>query len=150
MFLRVPIWKTSSSLIFFFVFFWNFPASNAQFEITGWTINANRELILQVPPASDHYYILLRGSTPTTINQPIDMNASESASVELIDRLPFPAMTFYQVEKVADAESRDSDQDGMPDTYELSYRPALDPLFAEDASIDADGDGSSNLQEYLA
>ncbi len=40
----------------------------------------------------------------------------------------------------------DADQDGMPDTWEMTYR--LDPFF-DDADEDADGDGHANLNEYL-
>jgi hypothetical protein len=41
----------------------------------------------------------------------------------------------------------DDDNDGMPDTYELAN--SLDPFDPADAVLDADGDGVSNLQEYL-
>jgi len=42
----------------------------------------------------------------------------------------------------------DSDNDGMPDSWETAYN--LDPHNASDALLDADGDGMSNLQEFLA
>ena len=42
----------------------------------------------------------------------------------------------------------DDDGDGMPDNFELIYQ--LNPLSATDASEDADGDGISNLDEFLA
>jgi hypothetical protein len=42
----------------------------------------------------------------------------------------------------------DSDNDGIPDTWEIQY--GLDPLDDSDASGDLDGDGVSNLDEYLA
>lgn len=41
----------------------------------------------------------------------------------------------------------DSDGDGMPDGWEVLY--ALDPNSSADAGLDADGDGVSNLDEYL-
>ncbi len=43
---------------------------------------------------------------------------------------------------------RDSDNDGMPDTWEQEYN--LDPMSGSDASEDADKDGYSNLEEYEA
>ena len=41
----------------------------------------------------------------------------------------------------------DDDNDGMPDQFEIDN--SLDPLNALDAAEDADGDGVSNLQEYI-
>ena len=41
----------------------------------------------------------------------------------------------------------DDDNDGMPDLWEQSY--ALDPFDPSDAFVDSDGDGTSNLDEYL-
>jgi subtilisin family serine protease len=40
----------------------------------------------------------------------------------------------------------DDDNDGMPDTYEISM--GFNPLNPSDASADADGDGYSNVAEY--
>jgi hypothetical protein len=41
----------------------------------------------------------------------------------------------------------DRDQDGLPDAWELHF--GLDPELPLDAHWDADGDGVSNLQEFL-
>ena len=35
----------------------------------------------------------------------------------------------------------------MPDVWEEQYAPGLDPL-VNDAALDADGDGFTNLEEY--
>jgi len=40
----------------------------------------------------------------------------------------------------------DDDNDGMPDTWETEN--GLNPLDATDASLDPDGDGLTNLEEY--
>ena len=42
----------------------------------------------------------------------------------------------------------DDDNDGMPDSFETAN--GLNPLYDGDASLDADGDGISNLEEYVA
>ncbi|WP_187263953.1 pectate lyase family protein [Pontibacter beigongshangensis] len=41
----------------------------------------------------------------------------------------------------------DSDGDGMPDQWEIKYK--LDPKNPKDGAMDTDGDGYTNLEEYL-
>lgn len=41
----------------------------------------------------------------------------------------------------------DSDHDGMPDSWELSL--GLNPWLADDAAMDHDFDGYTNVEEYL-
>ncbi|TXK50269.1 polysaccharide lyase [Pontibacter qinzhouensis] len=41
----------------------------------------------------------------------------------------------------------DSDGDGMPDDWEIKYK--LDPKNPKDGAIDSDGDGYTNVEEYL-
>ncbi|MFA0809556.1 dockerin type I repeat-containing protein [Microbulbifer epialgicus] len=44
------------------------------------------------------------------------------------------------------ANSGDADNDCMPDAFELAHK--LNPNSAADASLDSDGDGMSNLEEF--
>ncbi len=44
----------------------------------------------------------------------------------------------------------DTDGDGMPDSWENQYPLAMDPNDPTDVGEDYDGDGMTNLQEYLA
>lgn len=46
------------------------------------------------------------------------------------------------------ADLADNDHDGMHNSWESFY--GLDPNYAGDAALDKDGDGASNLSEYLA
>jgi hypothetical protein len=41
----------------------------------------------------------------------------------------------------------DSDHDGMPDAWETEHN--LNPAEAGDGALDADGDGYTNVEEYL-
>jgi DNA-binding beta-propeller fold protein YncE len=49
---------------------------------------------------------------------------------------------------IGNNQDTDDDNDKMPDTWEIQY--GLDPLDESDASGDLDGDGISNVDEYLA
>lgn len=49
-------------------------------------------------------------------------------------------------EKISDPLIKDSDGDGMPDDWELEY--GLDPLNPDDAVLDYNDDGLSNIEEY--
>jgi hypothetical protein len=62
------------------------------------------------------------------------------------DMCPFRNCGAQQPEALK-AKIKDSDFDGMPDEWELKY--GLNPN-ADDAFQDADGDGFTNLEEYLA
>ena len=46
-----------------------------------------------------------------------------------------------------DSADLDDDADGMPDTWEQLY--AFDPRDSSDGEIDSDGDGASNVAEYI-
>ena len=47
-----------------------------------------------------------------------------------------------------DMNNADTDNDGLPDGWEVAY--GLNPLSASDSSADPDGDGLTNTQEYAA
>lgn len=49
-------------------------------------------------------------------------------------------------DNIPDVTDPDDDNDGLPDSFEVTY--GFDPLDAADASLDGDGDGLSNLQEF--
>lgn len=56
-------------------------------------------------------------------------------------------LTVSQFEAGAAKDLRDSDDDGIINSWEMLY--GLNPNDAEDASLDNDADGYSNLDEYL-
>jgi hypothetical protein len=49
---------------------------------------------------------------------------------------------------IPDITDNDDDNDQIPDMYERDN--GLDPLFAGDAQLDPDGNGTTNLDDYLA
>jgi hypothetical protein len=56
--------------------------------------------------------------------------------------------TATQTWTVQIVDPNDLDGDGMPNTWETTYN--LDPNDPADATLDADGDGTNNLSEYIA
>ena len=54
----------------------------------------------------------------------------------------------HRLDLLVSLPQSDSDGDGMPDWWE--EQNGLNPLFADDASDDADGDGLNNRDEFLA
>jgi uncharacterized secreted protein with C-terminal beta-propeller domain len=72
---------------------------------------------------------------------------SYSATIEIAsndsDQNPYIIEVYGQA---VDQSGIDSDQDGLPDLWEVRF--GLDPYDAGDAESDADQDGKSNLDEY--
>lgn len=69
---------------------------------------------------------------------------------DLIDSCPAvanPEQSDSDGDRIGDACDLDNDNDGIPDTAETEA--GLNPLDSTDALLDADGDGFSNLNEYL-
>ena len=55
--------------------------------------------------------------------------------------------SFQQVGVICDDLPIDTDGDGMPNTWEITY--GLDETSAHDAELDGDSDALTNLQEFL-
>ena len=69
-----------------------------------------------------------------------------NASGRIIDT-PKQVNAFSNAQDYSITQRRDSDGDGMADTWELTH--GLNALDSSDGTRDADGDGWTNLEEYL-
>jgi len=88
------------------------------------------------------------GTDPFVINEGLDLD--NDSIINTRDNCP-AIENINQLDTDGDglgnACDPDDDNDGMPDSYEITYN--LDPLNAGDALLDSDNDGIINLQEYL-
>lgn len=81
--------------------------------------------------------VLIPTGVPGTFRTGVALSALKGAALFRIVALSF-------------GEPGDQDGDGMDDVYEALRSHVLDPLDPSDARRDADGDGDSNLTEYLS
>ena len=97
---------------------------------------------------TNSYYILYRGAVVTNIDTPVVMRLGIGSTTPLRDVSPQTNAGFYRVLAVPQSQPLDIDGDGIDDVFELQHPGCLDPFDPTDASVDCDGDGRSNLQEY--
>jgi hypothetical protein len=68
----------------------------------------------------------------------------QSGSGKIIDN---PSQVGGYLTIPAAGACADSDHDGMPNTWESAH--GFDPNYSADAYLDQDGDGYSNIEEFL-
>lgn len=127
-------------------------AAPAEARITSIRLATPSALLIEATLPAEHYAILeeqehvgapfraVRAVTPTvpgTFRTSVATVRTRAATV------------FRIVARPLDAPS-DLDADGMDDVYEARRSHVLDPLDPSDAARDSDGDGDSNLTEYLS
>jgi hypothetical protein len=123
-------------------------ARGQSFSITNWDVAPFGTRTVRFTTDASSYYILYRGSVVTNITQPISIALGVAGSLILQDTSSQTTAQFYRVARIPLTQPLDSDGDGMDDVFELTYAGCLNPLDPTDASVDCDGDGRSNLQEY--
>lgn len=77
-----------------------------------------------------------------------DINNTNRILGTMIDIGPYEYTYDNDNDSILDFDDPDDDNDGMPDTYEMQY--GLDPFNVNDASLDLDGDGQMNFEEFTA
>ncbi len=72
-------------------------------------------------------------------------SADQTGTYTVVFRADDGALQTYQSVDIVVTSAEDTDGDGMPDAWEMRYFGSL----AQDATTDFDGDGVSDLDEYL-
>lgn len=95
---------------------------------------------------TNYYHVL---ESALTLYDPFTLTAMMLSSNGLVEFLIPASVTqqFLRIRSVPLAGSMDSDDDGMPDVFELRH-PPLDPLDGSDAAISSDEDSLTNREEY--
>jgi len=118
--------------------FW--PNVHAQvFQIDQIHVLTDGRVELTYPADAQAYYRLIAGPSVEQIHDVLEL----SVGSQLRTREPGSTSAFFRVQSVPRTASLDSDQDGLPDLFEL-LRPRFDALDAVDGQEDFDGDGRNS------
>lgn len=87
---------------------------------------------------------------PDNWNQDMNQDNSTSRPKLILDKFPMDGNEHSDTDNdgLGDEEDKDDDNDRMPDSWELNH--SLNPKDDADSILDADFDGVSNLNEFLA
>lgn len=124
------------------------PAFAQTFSITQFGVEEGGGVQITHESDGASYYILYRGSDLFTISAPRALHLGAVASQQFNDSAPGQTAVFYRILKIPQSQPRDVDGDGIDDLYELRHPGILNALNSQDATLDSDSDGISNLEEY--
>ncbi len=113
---------------------------------TGIVFSDNGQIVFRATRSAQAPWFLLRGIYIT------QSDADGDGIVDSDDNCPLignAGQDNLDGDAQGDACDLDDDADGIPDDYESQYS-FLDPLVGTDAALDYDGDGFTNLEEFLA
>lgn len=135
---------------------WNDYVLHLDYRTKRWLLALNGRMVVRDLPFRDSGLTAL---ARLRVLQEQDAEHLEPATARIDDLLVTnaePADLDYDGDDLTNAEERflgtdpfnpDTDGDGIPDGWEVAY--GFDPLDPADALADADGDGFTNLVEYL-
>ncbi len=125
------------------------------------TYTANLETPTKLPENASvriHLENNLGNSLTNTINSaflygttdPNQLDSDDDGTVDALDAFPNDPLESVDTDSdgIGNNADTDDDGDGMPDSFEISFN--LDPLDPNDAQLDPDNDGLSNLEEFRA
>lgn len=107
----------------------------------------------EMPPvtttlAEEAYEAVLRlAGAVVPVRDPVDRRVVRNVRLGMGEKVNRPEDVGGYPEMASGMAPRDTDHDGMPDDWEIAQ--GFDPGNAEDGRGDADGDGYTNLEEYL-
>lgn len=107
----------------------------------------------EMPPvtttwAEEAYAAVLRfAGAVLPARDPVDARVVRSVRLSMGEKIDRPEEVGGYPEMASCPAPRDSDHDGMPDDWETAH--GFNSADADDAIGDADGDGYTNLEEYL-
>ena len=124
-------------------------AQSDAFRVQSITLDENGDLAIEFPSADGSYYLLKRGATVDLTDQGVDGQIGADGTGILRDVVVGGnTQVFYVIQKISADDPLDMDEDGMDDLFELNFPAFLNPFNPDDAELDFDKDGSSNLKEY--
>ena len=121
------------------------PASADDFQI-GMRRTNSVSIELQVPPATDSYFIAYSTSVLTGNWQKVNVRLGTPLE-QMFPVTATSSLCYYLAGKRPLADPGDADADGLDDVYELRNAP-LNALDSADTHQDFDGDGYDNFAEY--
>lgn len=98
--------------------------------------------------AKDAYERVLKAAGASLHRDSLDQRIIQGIRERKMGRIDHPAQMGGWPELKGGAAPVDSDGDGMPDAWEAAH--GLDPKNPADGNADRDGDGYTNLEEYLS
>jgi hypothetical protein len=116
----------------------------------------NEEIVISNVDAGQAYFVRVFGPNDASNKYVLNISAAgppdrdHDGVADADDALPEDPSEQFDADndRIGDNLDLDDDNDGMPDAFEILH--ILNPLLAQDASEDTDGDGLTNREEFFS